>query len=183
MNETLLWDWIPTATDEKDRIAFDLINRINFLLQNVVREQEFVNEILNTSGQSASEILGAMGTDGEKWLNAYNEVSLFVERIAIINNKTLEDINAIGVNSIPTTVELGEISGSVQLIPDAGSYLPFLWGTDGDINLDSSSLATNLTNTMVVKSDMTVTFHGSGKYIYFAYPKKYKQLKSILDPN
>ena len=183
MNETLLYPFKPTPDDLKYRLAYDLLNRINFSLQIIVHEQEFVNEILYNSPQSSVEILETMGTDGEKWLTAYNETSIFVEKIAALNNKTLEDISATGITNISETVELGEVSGSVQLIPDTGSNFPFLWGTVEDDSLDSSSLATKLTNTLIVKSDQTVNLKGTGKYIYFAYPIKYKSLKSILDPN
>jgi len=106
MNETLLYPWKPTPEDEKYRVAYNLINSINFSLQRITAEQKHINDILNNSSQSAAEIVNSMGNDGEVWMKAYNESVLFVERLVTLTNKTLTDISANEIKATTANLEV-----------------------------------------------------------------------------
>ena len=112
--ETILIPWKTNPKDESQRLAYELINAVNFLLQRMVEDQKQIHDIITNRGSTTSDILQEMGTNGKYWLNAYSQSVVFVNSLANTANKSLVDIAPAEVTYITDKI-IAEVDDTVKI--------------------------------------------------------------------
>jgi hypothetical protein len=112
MNELIL-PWKTEPKTEAQRLAFNLINAINYSVQRIIDDQELYKDILTNRGSSMDEIIKEMGDEGQYWLQWYNLTNEYIDNITKVVGKTMTDV--VGNEDIKTV--------ATSLAVDAGGKI------------------------------------------------------------